>query len=519
MSAILELNGFGVCFGRRVVLSEVDLALPKDGVDVLMGPVKTGKSTLMRSLAGLNDASALYRCWGQALLRSEPVAAGNRPALVQQHARVLNAAVGEALWSQLRLKRRISVEARQNTDVHACLKEHGLDVLLSHATANMLDLPVHWQRALNILAFALTEPGLIFIDEPTYGLDDASAAWLLGWLRGLAERHKLLVSLHHQGQARQLADRIVLLAGGRVLAHCATQTFFMHPPNAWVAQFIRTGSLPIASPGASRDALSADAEQPPPLPQAALSAISAFSAMVAPVSQAAERVTPDALSGVETTMSRPAGNDVQTGAPRRAGGLGARGRPVRETDPARAPRAMLPPVSNWGVEAAATVGRHAPTGQSGPPGFEWILPGRLAGCAEPGLVAPIDYDLDLLAYAGITHLITLTERDLPQDALARHGLRNLHLPIYDREAPSIAQTYMLVYRMQLLLDEGHVLAVHCKAGIGRTGSILAAWLIREGGLTAEAAIQRLRAIKRSYVQTAAQELFLHAFERDILTRQ
>lgn len=164
------------------------------------------------------------------------------------------------------------------------------------------------------------------------------------------------------------------------------------------------------------------------------------------------------------------------------------------------------------------VGRVILANYRGPTGFHWIVPGRLAGCAEPGVSAAIDYDMDLLHNMGITHLITLTEKDLDQSALARNGLCNIHLPIYDREAPSMAQTYMLVRRMQVLLDQGAVLAVHCRAGIGRTGTILAAWLIREGGLSASNAISRLRSIYPSYVQTQVQEDFLQNFEQDIMQR-
>ena len=130
----------------------------------------------------------------------------------------------------------------------------------------------------------------------------------------------------------------------------------------------------------------------------------------------------------------------------------------------------------------------------------------------------MDYDLDLLTWARVSCLITLTENDLPQDVLARHRLTNLHLPIRDREPPSIGQTYMLIKRMQRLMEQGEVLAVHCKAGIGRTGTVLAAWLIQEGGLSAETAIQRLRRIKPTFVQTQEQEEFLYQFEQDILLR-
>jgi atypical dual specificity phosphatase len=126
--------------------------------------------------------------------------------------------------------------------------------------------------------------------------------------------------------------------------------------------------------------------------------------------------------------------------------------------------------------------------------------------------------MGLLHTMGITHLITLTEKDLDQSALKRNKLSNLHLPIYDREAPSMAQTYMLIRRMQVLLDQGSVLSVHCRAGIGRTGTILAAWLIREGGLSATSAIERLRTIYKAYVQTEVQERFLQDFEQDIMRR-
>lgn len=63
MSA-LQLSGFGACFGYRVILSSFNLSLPAQGVDVLMGPVKTGQSTLMRTLAGLNATTANDRHWG-----------------------------------------------------------------------------------------------------------------------------------------------------------------------------------------------------------------------------------------------------------------------------------------------------------------------------------------------------------------------------------------------------------------------------------------------------------------------
>jgi atypical dual specificity phosphatase len=155
---------------------------------------------------------------------------------------------------------------------------------------------------------------------------------------------------------------------------------------------------------------------------------------------------------------------------------------------------------------------------SAPRGFNWIVPGKLAGCAAPGVSAPIEHDLSVLARIGITQLVTLTETDLDQEALHRHRLKNIHLSIFDGEAPSIRQTHMLLVRMQKLIEAGEVLAVHCRAGLGRTGAMLAAWMIKEGGLTAENSIARLRRIEPGFIQSKEQEDFLRRYEADLTQR-
>jgi atypical dual specificity phosphatase len=179
---------------------------------------------------------------------------------------------------------------------------------------------------------------------------------------------------------------------------------------------------------------------------------------------------------------------------------------------------QLPAPSRDGVELASMVGEVMMRDASAPRGFNWIVPGKLAGCPAPGVSSPIDYDMNLLSRVGITRLITLTEADLDQSALTRHHLTNIHMPILDKEAPSIAQMHMLLVRMQKFIASGDVLAVHCKAGLGRTGTVLAAWLIRDGGLSATGAIERLRRIEPGFIQSAMQEEFLNLYEADLNSR-
>ena len=153
----------------------------------------------------------------------------------------------------------------------------------------------------------------------------------------------------------------------------------------------------------------------------------------------------------------------------------------------------------------------------GPNGFSWLVPGRLAGTPWPGVVHDMDIDLKALSRCGVTMLITLTEKDFPQDALARHGLKNFHLPVYDHEPPTVAQVQMLLARMSAAMRRGEVLAVHCLAGLGRTGTVLAAWMVREG-LTAEEALRRVRLIDAQYVQSEAQEALLYEYENALLLK-
>ena len=129
----------------------------------------------------------------------------------------------------------------------------------------------------------------------------------------------------------------------------------------------------------------------------------------------------------------------------------------------------------------------------------------------------IDIDLKALKRCGVTVLISLTEKDVDQAALARNGMRNVHLPVYDREPPTVSQLQMLMLKMKRLLLGGEVLAVHCLAGLGRTGTVLAAWLVFEG-ITAEAALQRVRAIESQYVQSELQENILFAYEAMLLEK-
>ena len=155
---------------------------------------------------------------------------------------------------------------------------------------------------------------------------------------------------------------------------------------------------------------------------------------------------------------------------------------------------------------------------NGPRGFHWLRADALAGMPAPGLTTDIGYDLDLIRSTGVTHLVTLTMEPLPKEPLLEHGLQSIFFPIEDMDAPTEEQAAKLCAQVQALLGQNQVIGFHCKAGLGRTGTMLASYLVWEG-VAPEAALQQARTVEPNWVQSAKQENFLVRFAAWLRSRR
>lgn len=149
----------------------------------------------------------------------------------------------------------------------------------------------------------------------------------------------------------------------------------------------------------------------------------------------------------------------------------------------------------------------------GPRGFHWLVPGVLGGAARPGLFRPLDADLEALGRVGTRLLVTLTEEWEPDpDAFARFGIDSLWLPLPDRGAPTISEAEATCAAVAARIAAGDAVVYHCRAGRGRTGTLLAAQLVH-AGLAADDAIARTRRANPAWIENAVQEAMVAAYAR------
>lgn len=139
--------------------------------------------------------------------------------------------------------------------------------------------------------------------------------------------------------------------------------------------------------------------------------------------------------------------------------------------------------------------------------FSWIDEPLLAACAEPR-----PENLAWLRDQGVDILITLTEDPLPRSWIDAAGLMSVHIPIPDMDVPAEDQLEQVMSVIDKAKSGNMGVAIHCLAGRGRTGTVLAAYFVHRG-LSAREAIAQVRELRPGSIEVPEQEDAIRAFER------
>ena len=220
---LLDASGLTVARGTRTVLHDVDLELRAGELVALLGPNGAGKSTLLDALSG-----ALAPAAGS-IERHGSVAVALQSAEMARRSVLANLTVALGWWGVPRRER-----APRAREALAAIGAGHLATRPATALSGGERRRVHLARVLAV------RPDVLLLDEPFAGLDpEVRAALLQDAERALrSPARATLVVVHDRAEAWALADRLLILIDGRIVADGAPASLLSAPPSALVARFL-----------------------------------------------------------------------------------------------------------------------------------------------------------------------------------------------------------------------------------------------------------------------------------------
>lgn len=236
---MVKVRGLHKKFGELHVIRGVDLDVRKGEVLVIIGPSGSGKSTFLRCLNGLEEPTDGYVEIDGVNLHNKKTDINlvrRQVGMVFQHFN---------LFPHLTVKENITLAplkvlgiSKEEADSRA------MDLLakvgLSEKQEAYPDELSGGQKQRVAIARALAmKPKLMLFDEPTSALDPEMIGEVLGVMKSLAlEGMTMVVVSHEMGFAREVADRVILMADGQFVEEGAPREFFTNPKNERTKAFL-----------------------------------------------------------------------------------------------------------------------------------------------------------------------------------------------------------------------------------------------------------------------------------------
>ena len=213
--AAIETMGLGKRFGGKVAVSGVDLTVPAGSVYAVLGPNGAGKTTLVRMLATLlrPDVGSARVFGHDVVARATEVR--SLIGLTGQYASVdedLTAMENLMIFARLLGRSRADARARSDELLESFALTESASAIVKTFSGGM-------RRRLDLAASLVSRPPLIFLDEPTTGLDPRTRVQMWETVRALvADGATVLLTTQYLEEADQLADRIAVIDRGAMVA-------------------------------------------------------------------------------------------------------------------------------------------------------------------------------------------------------------------------------------------------------------------------------------------------------------
>jgi polar amino acid transport system ATP-binding protein len=241
MSAI-EIRGLSKKYGENIVLDQVDLTINKGDVVAIIGPSGTGKSTLLRSINLLEKPEQ-----GSVIINNREISLTTKSSKEKLELRRYT----EMVFQQFNLfKNRTALENVMEglVVVKNLKKNEARELAIKHLQkVGMGDRLSHYPRHLSggqqqrvAIARALAmDPRLLLMDEPTSALDPELVSEVLTTIRNAAkEGNTILLVTHEMNFVKNVANRILFLENGRIVADGTPKEIFDNPKNERLKEFL-----------------------------------------------------------------------------------------------------------------------------------------------------------------------------------------------------------------------------------------------------------------------------------------
>ena len=206
----IEVDHLSKRFGDRVAVDDLSFSVDGGTVTGFLGPNGAGKTTTLRALLGLVRPTS-----GRALING--VEYGRLPVPYRTVGALLEASAfhpGRRGRDHLRV-----LAAAMDIPAHRIDQVLELTGIASAANVRVGAYSMGMRQRLALAGALLADPAILLLDEPANGLDPAGIRWLRDLLRWLAQQGRtVLVSSHVLAEVGQTADRVVIIAGGRLVA-------------------------------------------------------------------------------------------------------------------------------------------------------------------------------------------------------------------------------------------------------------------------------------------------------------
>jgi len=144
-----------------------------------------------------------------------------------------------------------------------------------------------------------------------------------------------------------------------------------------------------------------------------------------------------------------------------------------------------------------------------PTNFSWLIDAKLAGSGMPTTFDELDWVLK----QGVKSIITMTENALPESWI--ENIKYLHIPTEDLTAPDMDKIDLTVDFIHERITNDEAVMVHCAAGMGRAGTILACYLVKHQKYSAKEAVKKVRKERPGSIQSEIQEIAITLYEKHL----